>query len=314
MSIEQSGLYNRDHNIYLEFEDNLKRISEHEKSYIFCLACEERSRNSRVFKGKPEISYIENLLKRREMYASKHQRHNISKHISCMTLIPTRTVYYALIDDITKDEFIELEQDCSYTAGLLDFKRLSERVSTELLEDIIYFSTEDFSIDIYNIIKPHRYNTVQPFHAGGEVSKKAYIEIDLTKSLDDIIEVLTNVKTQFDNDPSIVESPFEAIGQTLVPFTCTIKDCDIFKHKSPKSLEGKMADLLFIYDCKQIGLTEEYITNEITRYWKDVKKISTEKFFSIDEYYKQAKKYIEEKKYHSYLTGIDNYPSENIYI
>ncbi|MGB5792326.1 hypothetical protein [Poseidonibacter sp.] len=297
--IISTGLVNRDSEVYLSFENKLSKLSKYQKPYIFCLACETRN-------IKKDSEYLEKINKRKYLDWVSHL---LDDDYFPISLVPISTVW----ESLEEKRYNEIENDCDFTMGFMRFESLKEKLTKGELEEIIYHSTEDHTFDIKTIIRPHKYNLVQPYFKQGEISKKVLVEIDFTKPLGDIEETIRAIKEKFDSDPSYIKSPFEVLDENIEPFMCSIEECEIFKHKSPKPLEGKMADLLFIYDCKVVGLSEKYITDEITKYWKNTKKISTEEFYSFDSYFKQAKELIDKEQYKCFLHGVktdlfDNYP------
>ena len=287
-----SGLYNRDSKYYIEIENCLEELNTHEKSYQFCLFCRERSGLGITRKSKEVHKW------------------SFDETYETATVVPMATFFWVAVRNygMSIKEFLKISDLCTYTSGLLNFRILEKHVSKELLRDIVELAEEDFTTEILPLIKPQRYNILQPYFTDSALSKKAYIEIDLSKSLEDITEVVTKIKESFDKDHTMVYNPYEALGYKIEPFTCNIKDCDIFKHKSPKTLGGKMTDLLYIYDSKKDGLHNPFIIEEITRYWKDIKKVSTEEFYHFDEYYKQAKDLIDDEKHQNYLYGVSIKP------
>lgn len=147
-------------------------------------------------------------------------------------------------------------------------------------------------------------------------NKNIYAELDLTKPLDEILSYVTRLKKDFDEDPSKFPNAYELLGETQTPYKCDLDKCEIYKDtRSPKPISGRLADILFIYDCKKVNelagadlLTNDYITDEINSYWRNVKNISTERFYSLSEYYAIAKEYIDDKRYVEYLTGVSKPP------
>ncbi len=302
--IISTGLVNRDSEIYISFENELSKLSKYEKPYIFCLACEIRS-----FEKNSE--YLEKINKQKYLGWVSHL---LDDDFPPISLVPLSTVW----ESLEEERYNEIVNDCEFTIGFMRFESLKEKLTKDELEEIIYHSTEDHTFDIKTIIQPRKYNLVQPYIKQGEISKKVLVEIDFTKPLGDIEETIKAIKDKFDSDPSYIKSPFEELDENITAFMCSIEECEIFKHKSPKTLEGKMADLLFIYDCKVVGLSEKYITDEITKYWKATKKISTEEFYSFDAYYKQAKELIDEEEYRCFLHGVktnlfNNYPYKSTF-
>ena len=179
--------------------------------------------------------------------------------------------------------------------------------------------TDDEKIKIKNelIKKNYASNIIVSRHITGSLTddmtyssnhKKILAELDLSKPIEEIVKYVTQLKTDFDNKPSKFPNAYELLGESITPYKCDLKDCEIYKEKNPKPIYGRLADVLFIYDCKKMKLTNEYITDEINRYWQEVKKISTDGFYSLEEYYKIAKEHIDNKKYIDYLVGVEKPP------
>lgn len=128
--------------------------------------------------------------------------------------------------------------------------------------------------------------------------KSALVQLDFTKPKEELLAIVSQIKADFDNDHTIIECFGEYLGTTFRtdPYMCNIKKCDIYKHKNPKPLEGRMADAFFIFDCKRLGLTKEYALDEINRYWNDVKKMHEDKIQdnTFKNYLKFAEKMIDE--------------------
>jgi len=131
--------------------------------------------------------------------------------------------------------------------------------------------------------------------AGG---KSALIALDFTKPIKELLAIVSKIKKDFEDDYTIIKGLDEYLGLVPAkePYMCNLKECEIYKHKPPKPLEGRLVDALFIFDCKTVGLTKDYAMNEINRYWNDVKKIHTEKITKNThrEYLNFAKKLIKE--------------------
>ncbi|MFA5216480.1 hypothetical protein [Sulfuricurvum sp.] len=138
--------------------------------------------------------------------------------------------------------------------------------------------------------------------------KSALVQIDFTKPLEEIIAIVSTLKNRFDKNHSIIQSLDEYLGISPIrePYKCDITQCDIYKHKSPKPLAGRLADVLFIYDCNRLRLTQEYVMHEIDRYWNEVKNIHREKISknTYTEYLKFAKDQIDGRGYEHFLTGV----------
>jgi hypothetical protein len=143
--------------------------------------------------------------------------------------------------------------------------------------------------------------------------KRALVEIDFTKPIEEITALVCKIKENFDQDNSCIESLPEYLGLPNKDeiLTCNIKGCDIYKHGKTKPLSGRLVDALFIYDCKKLELTKEYAMNEINRYWNEVRNLHREKISKTTYpiYLKFAQDYIENSRYSEFLLGSKNLAS-----
>lgn len=141
---------------------------------------------------------------------------------------------------------------------------------------------------------------------GTNTHKSALVNIDFTKPKEEIIALVSKIKDDFDNDHSTIQGIDEFLGMPAHQvYNCNIKECDIYKHKNPKPLQGRLADALFIYDCNKMGLTKSYSMSEIDRYWNVVKNVFREKM-SENTYYEYldfATKQIEKGGYQDFFNG-----------
>ena len=149
------------------------------------------------------------------------------------------------------------------------------------------------------------------YHTNSEVThKSALVKIDFTKPIQEIIAFVSKIKNDFDNDSSKIKSLDEYLGieQAKETYSCDLTNCDIYKSGTTKPLSGRLSDALFIYDCKKLGLTKEYILSEINRYWNEVKNLNRDKMSenTYREYLNFAKKQIDEKGYKDFLEGVKN--------
>lgn len=137
--------------------------------------------------------------------------------------------------------------------------------------------------------------------------KSALVQIDFTKSKEEIMAVVGKIKDEFDGDNSSIQGLYEFLGiaPELKSYSCSLSECDIYKHKNPKPLAGRLADALFIYDCVQMGLTKEYAMNEINRYWIEIQNIFRDKIQdkTYRDYLSFVKKYIEDQHHLNFTSG-----------
>ena len=137
------------------------------------------------------------------------------------------------------------------------------------------------------------------------ILNRVNIEIDLTKPKEEILRYIEMIKDDFDKDPKNIPTIYSLLGDDIAPYLCEADKCDIYKSKEPKPINGRLADILFIYDCKKIGLNNDYIIDEVNRYWQDVKNLYRDTFRSstLSSYYALAQKYIDNKEYKDLISG-----------
>lgn len=156
----------------------------------------------------------------------------------------------------------------------------------------------------------HEIENMPIFLTSSHSRKAALVQIDFTKPIEEITATVSTLKRHFDKNPEIISSleQYLKIEPEKKPYFCTIKQCEIYKHKDPKPLEGRLADALFIYDCKRLGLTKDYAMVNINEYWFNKLQIETHiSERTYKEYLKFAKKQIDEKGFKDFLTGVKNH-------
>ena len=324
--------FKRDSNIYTFFEDNAKD----KEAYEFCLECYVRNDFSKdKMKNFEDLFYeeLKNTLPEKVVL-------EIENSVNFLKTINGELAYYYLnispyeseneinnfyVTNLIEEDIVvnalgkkranyfkqyEYNLEIMLNKSKINQKNLTKQEKNKLLNELKKYDTPksktivekhysvniDFNSDLYNTNK----------------SKKIYLELDLTKPLEDIIQTVTKLKKEFDKDHTRFPSAYELLGGEIEPFYCELKNCDILKHKNPKPLAGRMADILFIYDCKRANkilgkhfFTNEYITKQIENYWNDIKHIyDCDSFASLKAYYKIAKDYIDNKRYREYISGV----------
>ncbi len=281
-------------------------------------------------------------------YTSANKLLNIDKHLSkyfLVTYISSRTTSIQAknyFDNKEHYHFITNEIDSSKVKKILKNALSPERYEYFLqqygdninIEDIA--RTDMFFVDENPLTTQEKQNILKELNANEDEykidktiislkqtpfpsdvivnkskNKNVFAELDLTKPKEEILEYISKLKDDFDNNHLKFKNIYEILGESQDPYYCDLKNCDVLKSKNPKPMTGRFADILFIYDCKKVNkileadiLTNEYIIDEINRYWIDIKNISTDKFHSLDEYYAIAKNYIDNEEYRSYLSGV----------
>lgn len=174
--------------------------------------------------------------------------------------------------------------------------------STEVQKhNLQFFPNEKFSID-YGVRK----------------NKLVNIELDFTKPKEDIMAYVEKIKDDFDENLEkgidILPNIYDLLGDDGKIFKYDVKNCDIYKTNNIKPIGGRLADALFIYDCKKVNelldadiLINKYILDEINKYWTETRNLFKDKMQpeTLSEYYKLAVDYIDNKKYKCYLSGYD---------
>jgi len=227
---------------------------------------------------------------------------NLTLKILKKTLSKERYNYYL-------DEYKEnIRIDLLLKNGVFLAEPLTEQETQKILKEILKY---EYRIDKTIIIKTPTFCDINDL-TDNRCNKNVFAELDLTKPKEEILEYVSKLKDDFDDDDSKFPNIYELLGEDQKVFNCDSKQCEIYKDaRSLKPISGRLTDILFIYDCKKVNeilgadvLTNEYITDEINKYWQDIKNISTDGFRSIDEYYSIAKGYIDNQRYKDYLSGI----------
>lgn len=345
-------VFKRDNDIYTSFENLFNSTdAKYSTSYYFCEECEYRTirkRGDKGFSHDDELFYNAETFK--SFFEEEDNYPHFEKVFNeLFSLNPTLAfLYHKLVieqsirqhenwNTAKVDYFTTTELDYSLTVAALGKERtdailketgsltldwmisdnadylmlsnpLTKKEKSNLLCELSKGSGKGYNTLVGRIVTPHAIEDL----ASSNKSKTIHAELDLTKPIDEIIDYVTMLKNDFDNNPDNFKNAYELLGEKQEVFSCELKDCDIYKDtKSPKPINGRLADVLFIYDCKKVNellgadiLTNAYITDEINRYWQEVKNISPDGFNSLGDYYAIAKEYIDEQKYKDYLTGV----------
>ena len=131
-------------------------------------------------------------------------------------------------------------------------------------------------------------------------------ELNLALPLDELIELVTIYKKEYEKGNKIFKTEIEVLGEKLEKATHTvkIKDVDI-KIKEHLSTKDKMADLFFIYDANKLKMKKIDICNSITEYYYN--KSGKESNFdnkTLNKYLDIATQYIDNLKYKELIFGI----------
>lgn len=98
--------------------------------------------------------------------------------------------------------------------------------------------------------------------------------IDPTKPKEETMALVSKLIDIFQSDSNPIKGldEFLEIESSRELKICpSIKECDIYKYDDKKALAGRFADVLYIYDCNNLGYTERDILKEINEYWYSVR-------------------------------------------
>lgn len=105
------------------------------------------------------------------------------------------------------------------------------------------------------------------------VNQFAFV-VDPTKPKEETMGYLSKLIDMYQDDSNPIKRLDEFLEIELprdLKFCQSIKECDIYKYDDKKTLAGRFSDVLYIYDCNNLGYTERYILKEINEYWYSVR-------------------------------------------
>ena len=284
-------------NYYYASADTLSKINEYLSKYFLITYISSKATSIKAkdyFENKEDYHFITN-----EIDSSK------VKKILKNALSPERYEYFLQ----QYGDNINIEDIARTDMFFVDENPLTTQEKQNILKEL-NANEDEYKID-KTIISLKQTPFPSDVIVNKSKNKNVFAELDLTKPKEEILEYISKLKDDFDNNHLKFKNIYEILGESQDPYYCDLKNCDVLKSKNPKPMTGRFADILFIYDCKKVNkileadiLTNEYIIDEINRYWIDIKNISTDKFHSLDEYYAIAKNYIDNEEYRSYLSGV----------
>lgn len=346
-NIKELKIFKRDNEIYTNYEKFLEKQTNEGYNYLtpyhFCLACSHRIPNHKLKKYRVNrilnyTLYNGNKTEPPANYMACSELTKINSEIgSYFAIITFSSVFYSahsklklksmphyyltheINADIIKEalstdrwNYFERETGGYFELSDMMGKWLIEEPLTEVeMKKIIECADKRIGTPFKTIVNRRMIREHMEDIGGNNRNKNAFVELDLTKPIEEIISYVKMLKSDFDNNPDKFKNGYEVLGEEHKVYKCDLKNCEVYKAKSPKPIHGRLADILFIYDCMNVNkilgadvLTKDYIIDEITTYWRDTKNISTESFYSFDEYYAVAKEYIDNERYKDYLSGI----------
>ena len=281
------GLHKRDNLLYTDFEERTEKLSKAITSHIFCGECHKRIVDSTIFSPKKDEKFIF-----RKKYKSLED-----KFYSLLDIDKDIFYYYYYIHQSDNNSFLDDDSHKFYTIENIELE-LDEVEKFKRPSNIILINKNYSS---FNPLRIH--DTPMNLEDDNNSPKvnKVYAELDLSKPIEELLEFVSMIKKEYKQNPkNIYSHDFKA-------YECTFSNCDIYKSKSPKPMNGRLSDVLFIYDCKKANLNNEYIIDEINNYWQDNKKIYKDTFrpSTLETYYDLSKKYIDNKEYKAFTCGYD---------
>ncbi|SMC08961.1 hypothetical protein [Nitratiruptor tergarcus] len=101
--------------------------------------------------------------------------------------------------------------------------------------------------------------------------KSAYVNIDFSQPLEVIIEVIKKIKEKIDNDTQNTLTPniFEAyLGKKITQEPTPLNEL-LSSRETIFTIEEKLTDLIYVFDCKKLNMTHESIANNLYDYYLD---------------------------------------------
>ena len=279
-------IFKRDNLIYTRFEDRLKNFSTEIISYMFCSECSKRTN---LYSDLKDFKKEEILIRNNKTLETQIKKlYDIDKSVSFYVLF----IYLSDALKVLSDKNFKLYSIQNINLELEEGERYSNPSTIRLIHKN------------YTPYNPFRLNdTKENSNNYNELQKvnRVYAELDLSKPISELLEFVTMIKNEYELDHTNI------YNDDFKPHKCDLPNCDIYKSKNPKPIYGRLSDVLFIYDCKKAGLHNDYIIDEIDRYWRDVKNLFRDKFraSTLADYYNFSQKYIDEKEYQSFVCGYD---------
>lgn len=329
--IKSLGLFVRDSHIYTTFEEETQKanLTPTKLSYSFCNECEKRTNNFTYdgsdLKKYNNDMYIQTLhmidynlgiffhkldtFSHSDFFSNEHYFSESYVHRSDIEKILKRSIPLDCGNDLISLESLLLKDHVIVSRDFLE----DNRETTYYLSNELFTDRERRKIKKY--YQNAKYNDLKyltlitkddkcEYNING-LERNTFAEIDLTKPLEELVEFVTMLKNDYDQDPTSISNFHRLIRMDIEDHKCSLEACDIYKHKNPKPLSGRLMDVLFIYDCKVAGLDDSYVMDEVNRYWNDVKNVHKEKITkdTLQKYRKLAIDYIDNLEYKNFTKG-----------
>ena len=272
-------------------EDNLKKINFLEEYYndnkkeIFAFT---KVKESILYKEKysKEFLKVENLIQDIDFLSYVYD----DKRFSIGYILKEVSIHKKKQE--VEDNYFEIHSET--------IKRDGYKVQTELtkvtnIDKLDYFYV-GFSKILNDFQRPKiRYNSVN--------TKTITAEIDITKPLNEIISFITHIKKDLEENSEIIKAPIELIENEFQKDNSSIH----YEKGIRKilSVQQKLANMFYIYDCIKIGATQRKIQNEVYNDYAD-NNIETKTLDAktLKKYKDMAIDYIDNTRYKELVTGV----------
>ena len=350
-AIEELSIIRRDNSIYTQFETSAKHngLDKH-KPYSFTYECKIRSNYdiyydkyiyecslwdpySKLNDGNIHLGNIEDIAEKNIVEDFKKLDKIDKKSFLYLFLIHSNILY----PNINTPQGLSSFTDPYYIKNIIGLdvleqwlgKDRAEELSNSNLDQIIdKLSSEEKDrllkcLEVYqSTAEPTRpfYTYIYDQHKNNIATKSLYsrslfVELDLSKPTLEIVDYVKMLKKDFDNNQDKFRNVYDLLGGDIEKkFEIDLQKSDFYTIKHFKPLEGKLADMLFIYDCNRVGLTHRYMRDEIDRYWNDVRDLKKDEFTekTLIKYLDFSKDQIDNKMYEAYLSGGERSLNKNI--
>jgi hypothetical protein len=246
----------------------------------------------------------------------------------------TATIKLASIFDLYTTD----EQHTIYSYLIEEYKKQNFKVAniyensedhTSLNELIMIFVLEQYHVDIEDVtnnlrspfymkdralmedvLYRNRYEDVH--YTASEISTsivskaitykpRASILINMDRSSSHVQEMISSLRDDWVETSRVLKVPDIEIDIKTMQ---DLRDKAMSYKRNQKTLSGKLADLLYVYDMKKFGFTNSFIINEISQYWNRRKPKNTKDFHmstsTLHAYYQLTENIIDQRYYKYY--------------
>jgi len=128
---------------------------------------------------------------------------------------------------------------------------------------------------------------------GGTKNNTLLVELDLTKDPQELKEYIDILHKDYKNNE--IKNIYDLLSLSQPKTT----EHEIFTTNGHKDFQKLLADKLFIYDCRKVGLSYSQINAELNNYHSEY----SDKYNKSREYYSSISSFIDKKEYSSFNKG-----------